>query len=70
MQWLGVCIFRGSQHYCRAHAQAHPNLPVLATSGIERTVKIWSPGDERASDPCSLVQAMKDNQVCPASVVS
>jgi len=52
----------------RPHCQAHPSLPVLATSGIERTVKLWSPGDEQAADARSLMQTMKDNQVCPACV--
>lgn len=43
--------------------QAHPHLPVLATSGIEPTIKIWSPGEERLPDPMELVQSMKRNQV-------
>lgn len=43
--------------------QAHPHLPVLATSGIEPTIKVWSPGEERLPDPLELVQSMKRNQV-------
>ena len=43
--------------------QAHPHLPVLATSGIESTIKIWSPGEERLPDPRELVQSIERNQV-------
>ncbi|KAK9836189.1 hypothetical protein WJX81_007802 [Elliptochloris bilobata] len=42
--------------------QAHPHLPVLATSGIESTVKLWSPGEERACDLLAQVDSMRNNQ--------
>ena len=59
----GVCKQQTGYPYLLWAVQAHPHLPVLATSGIEPTIKIWSPGEERIPNLLELVQAMKRNQV-------
>lgn len=41
--------------YYKLCLQCHPTLPVLATSGIEHTVKLWSP--ESAATPADPVDA-------------
>lgn len=43
--------------------QCHPTLPVLATSGIEHTIKLWSPdGAAAAVDPVSCALRTRKNQ--------
>ena len=39
----------------------HSSLPVLATSGIEHSVKIWQPGDENLSplDPQEISECWR-----------
>ena len=43
--------------------QCHPTLPVLATSGIEHTVKLWSPEGALAPvDPVDAAVRIRRNQ--------
>lgn len=43
--------------------QCHPTLPVLATSGIEHSIKLWSPGGAATPvDPVSCALRTRKNQ--------
>ena len=43
--------------------QCHPSLPVLATSGIEHSIKLWSPGGAVTPvDPVSCALTTRKNQ--------
>ena len=43
--------------------QCHPTLPVLATSGIEHSIKLWSPdGTAMAVDPANCALRTRKNQ--------
>lgn len=43
--------------------QCHPTLPVLATSGIEHTIKLWAPeGPVAPVDPTLCAERVKRNQ--------
>ena len=43
--------------------QCHPSLPVLATSGIEHSIKLWTPGGAATPvDPVSCALRTRKNQ--------
>lgn len=45
------------------HSQCHPTLPVLATSGIEHIIKLWSPdAPVSEEDPDSSQSRIQRNQ--------
>uniref|UniRef100_A0A4W3K9H9 DDB1 and CUL4 associated factor 8 n=1 Tax=Callorhinchus milii TaxID=7868 RepID=A0A4W3K9H9_CALMI len=42
--------------------EPHPHLPVLATSGLDHSVKIWAPTSQLPSPLCGLREVIKKNK--------
>lgn len=42
--------------------EPHPNCPILATSGLDHEVKIWSPTANEATDLDGLEVTMSNNE--------
>lgn len=53
-----VMLLQGDQHVVNC-IQPHPIYPILATSGIDYDVKIWSPNGEESDFNLDLVKEVR-----------
>ncbi|KAL2590436.1 hypothetical protein AAZV13_13G289300 [Glycine max] len=57
-----VRLMVGDQHVVNQH-EAHPHIPILATCGIEKNVKIWAPlGNDIPPLPGNVKEIMETNR--------
>lgn len=56
-----VMSLQGDRHVVNC-VQPHPYDPILATSGIDRDIKIWAPLSEQEADLSELTEIVKRNE--------